>query len=122
MMVLLLALAGPAWAFPFLNKDGQRVDIVTQLPKEQDTVVFFHAPWSKTSARYQVELSAWEKKQTKIAILGIQVKSLDSPVAKQYDVKEVPWFFVYNEKGELTHQGQAALTEVLKMMKEPVKP
>ena len=119
---LLLGLTSSGWAFPFINKDGQGVEIVKQLPEKKDTVVFFHAPWSKTSSRYQAELSSWEKKQSKVAILGIQVKSLDSPVAKQYGVTEVPWFFVYNKKGELTHQGQPALNEVLKMMKAPVKP
>lgn len=121
MALLLLTLGAPGWAFPFINKDGQRVDIASQLPKDQETVVFFHAPWSKTSSRYQVELSGWEKKQSKVAILGVQVKALDSPVAKQYKITEVPAFYVYNKKGELTHQGQDALNEVLKMMKEPVK-
>lgn len=119
---LLLGLSGSSWAFPFINKDGQRVEIADHLPEEQATVVFFHAPWSKTSGRYQTELAAWEKKQSKVAILGVQVKSLNSAVAKQYSIKEVPSFYIYNEKGELTHQGQPALNEVLKMMKESTKP
>lgn len=97
------------------------MEIAKALPSDQEAIVFFHAPWSKTSSRYQVELSAWEKKQSKVAILGVQVKALDSPVARQYKVTEVPSFFIYNKKGELTHQGQAALTEVLKMMKEPAR-
>jgi hypothetical protein len=116
--LLVLVLLTPAAAFPFINKEGQRVDITARLPKDQQTVVFFHAPWSKTSSRYQVELSDWEKKQDKVAILGVQLKSLDAPVARQYSVTSVPWFLVYNQKGELTSSGQAALTEVLKMMKE----
>jgi hypothetical protein len=118
-MVFLVTTSLPAQAFPFINKDGQRVEIAEKLPVGQDAVVFFHAPWSKTSGRYQAELSAWEKRQSKVAVLGVQVKSLESPVARQYSISEVPWFFVYNEKGELTHQGQAALAEVLKMMKQP---
>lgn len=121
--LLLLGMLGlPGWAFPFINQDGQRVEITSRLPADQQTVVFFHAPWSKTSARYQVELTSWEKKQPRVAVLGVQVKNLDSPVARQYGIKEVPWFFIYNDKGELTHQGQEALNEVLKMMKEPVRP
>lgn len=119
---LLLALSLPGQAFPFLNQDGKRVILTDHLPSQQQTVVFFHAPWSKTSSRYQVELNAWEKQQSKIAILGVQVKALDSPVAKQYGVTEVPFFMIYNKKGELTHQGQSALSEVLKLMKEPTGP
>ena len=114
---LLLCLGGSALAFPFVSRDGKRVEIASLLPKDQDTIVFFHAPWSKTSSRYQVELTAWEKKQSKIAILGVEVKNLEVPVAKQYNVTSVPWFLIYNEKGELTHQGQPALNEVLKLMK-----
>lgn len=119
---LLLLLSSPGGAFPFINQDGKRVTVTDHLPVQQQTVVFFHAPWSKTSSRYQVELSSWEKRQTKTAILGVQVKALDSPVAKQYGVSEVPYFMIYNKKGELTHQGQSALGELLKMMKEPTKP
>lgn len=118
-LLLFCCLSAPGWAFPFINKDGQAVDIIAQLPPGQETVVFFHAPWSKTSSRYQVELSAWEKKQSKVAILGVQVKNLDSAVAKQYEVKELPMFLVFDKKGALTHQGASALQEVLEMMKTP---
>lgn len=117
--MLFLLLGSASWAFPFINKDGQAVNIDSHLPKGQETIVFFHAPWSKTSGRYQAELAAWEKKQSKVAILGVQVKNLESAVAKQYQVKEVPSFLVFDRKGELTHQGPAALNEVLKIMKEP---
>lgn len=115
-MIGLLAL--PGFAFPFINQDGARVELSSRLPKDQQTVVFFHAPWSKTSARYQVELAEWEKKQKTVAVLGVQVKNLGSPVAKQYSITSVPAFLIYDKKGELTHSGQAALSEVLKMMAE----
>ncbi len=94
------------------------MELSSHLPKDQETVVFFHAPWSKTSARYQVELADWEKRQKKVTVLGVQIKNLGSPVAKQYSITSVPAFLVYDKKGELTHSGQAALSEVLKLMKE----
>ena len=108
----------PSQAFPFVNQDGARVELASHLPKDQETVVFFHAPWSKTSARYGVELSDWEKKQSKTAVLGVQVKNLTSPVAKQYNITAVPAFLIYDKTGQLKHSGQAALSEVLKMMSE----
>ncbi len=117
MGLLLVLLVSPSWAFPFVNQDGKRVELASHLVEGKDTVVFFHAPWSKTSARYQVELTEWEKRQSKVGILGVQVKNLESPVAKQYSVTAVPSFLIYNEKGELTHSGQSALTEVLNLMK-----
>lgn len=115
-MVLLLVC--PAFALPFINKDGKRVDVKSHLVREKTNVIFFHAPWSKTSSRYMAELSGWAPKQDKVVVLGVQVKKLDSPVAKQYGLKEVPTFLIYNDKGEETHTGKAALAEVLKMLKE----
>ena len=108
----------PSQAFPFVNQDGARVELASHLPKDQEAVVFFHAPWSKTSARYGVELADWEKKQSKTAVLGVQVKNLTSPVAKQYNITAVPAFLIYDKTGQLKHSGQAALNEVLKMMSE----
>lgn len=108
----------PSLAFPFVNQDGARVELATHLAKDQETVVFFHAPWSKTSARYGVELANWEKTQSKTAVIGVQVKNLSSPVAKQYNITAVPAFLVYDKKGQLKHSGQTALSEVLKMMSE----
>ena len=114
--LFLSLLVSPSWAFPFVNQDGKRVELTSHLVDGKQTVVFFHAPWSKTSARYQVELTEWEKRQSKVGILGVQVKNLESPVAKQYSVTAVPSFLIYNAKGELTHSGQSALAEVLTMM------
>lgn len=118
-VAVLGVLTVPSLAFPFVNRDGASVELTSYLPADQPSVVFFHAPWSKTSARYQVELSEWEKKQSKVAVLGVQVKKLGSPVAKQYNITEVPAFRIYDKNGKLTHSGQAALSELLKMMKEP---
>lgn len=115
---LFALLSLPSQAFPFVNQDGARVELASHLPKDQEAVVFFHAPWSKTSARYGVELADWEKKQSKTAVLGVQVKNLASPVAKQYNITAVPAFLIYDKTGQLKHSGQAALNEVLKMMSE----
>lgn len=117
-LFLALLLMAPALALPFINSDGKRVEVKSHLVREKTNVVFFHAPWSKTSSRYMAELSRWAPKQDDVVVLGVQVKKLGSPVAKQYGLTAVPTFLIFNEKGEETHSGQAALAEVLKMMKE----
>lgn len=118
--VLLFAM--PASALPFLNKPGKRVDVVGNLPKDQPTIVFYHAPWSKTSARYFEDLSTLEKAQSQTAIVGVDIRSMDSAVAKQHSITEVPWFEIYNEKHELVKNGQAALQQILEMTKSNPAP
>lgn len=110
-------LALPASALPFVNKDGQRVELSSHLVAGKDTVVFFHAPWSKASGRYLAELTTWSQKQLDTAVIGVQVKALDSPVARQYQVTEVPFFLIYDGEGQLTHRGTGALSELLQRMK-----
>ena len=115
--MLISTLAAPAAALPFLNKPGRRVDVVGNLPKDQPVIVFYHAPWSKVSARYFKDLTTLQKAQTQTAILGVDIRSMDSAVAKRYSITEVPWFEIYNDKQELVKDGQAALEEILQMTK-----
>lgn len=117
-LCLTFLLTAPTWAFPYINADGKKVEVAPNLEPRKPAVVFFHAPWSKTSSRYQVELESWEAKQTDYTVLGVQVKNLTSPVAKQYGVTSVPWFVIYDEEGQISSCGQPALQEVLKLMKE----
>lgn len=91
-------------------------DLKSQLVKDKTNVVFFHAPWSKTSSRYLVELESWQEKNKDAVVHLVNVKSLTSPVAKQFSIQAVPAFAIYDGKGDLTEQGQAAQNEVVKML------
>jgi hypothetical protein len=107
-----------AWALPSLNEDGERVDVTSSLEEDKTNIVFFHAPWSKTSSRYKVELERWLPDHPEYKVLLVNVKSLKSPVAKQFKLEAVPAFQIYDEKGHLTKKGQAAQNEVVKILED----
>lgn len=89
------------------------------LAKDNTTILFFHAPWSKTSGRYLVELDAWAKSHPEYHVVQVDVKTLKSAVAKQFKLNEVPAFQFYDEKGELTKSGQEAFNEINKLLQKP---
>lgn len=117
-LICLLLITSPALALPSITKDGKRVSIAAHLPKDKKAVVFFHAYWSDLSGRYLANLKRLEKSDPSLVVLMVDIKTLNSPVAKQYNVKSVPYFQIYDAKGELEKEGAAALNEVSTLLKE----
>ncbi|MCA9775294.1 MAG: hypothetical protein KC800_01200 [Candidatus Eremiobacteraeota bacterium] len=113
-LLLLFWLAPPAMAAPDINKAGERVNLSTHLVADKTNVVFFYARWNKTSMRYKEKLEAW--KADKDTVLHfVDVKAMNSPVAKQFKLTELPAFEIYDEQGNLKMKGQSALNEAVKM-------
>ena len=108
----LLCLAGPALAD--LADPGERVDISDHLIADKTNVVLFYAQWNRTSMRYKEKLDECEPDKDTV-LHFINLKSLKSPVAKQYKITSVPAFFIYDEEGRLKMKDQSALNEVVKM-------
>lgn len=114
-VVLLLSSSALAQQSP-INRDGARVKIASHLVEDKTNIVFFHAPWSKTSSRYLVELGKKASSLDDVAIIRVDVGTLKSPVAKQYKLTSVPAFLIYDGDGELKMQGQEAQNEVVKLL------
>jgi thioredoxin-like negative regulator of GroEL len=99
-----------------MNKDGEKINLSSHLVEGRENVVFFHAPWSKTSSRYKVELEKWTQSNKDVAVFLVEVKNLKSPVAKQFHLTSVPAFSIYDGEGKLLASGQEAHNEVTKML------
>jgi thiol-disulfide isomerase/thioredoxin len=84
------------------------------LVEDKTNVVFFYAQWNKTSMRYKEKLDKWEADEDTV-LHFVNVKSMKSPVAKQFKVTSLPSFLIYDEEGQLKMKGQSALNEVVKM-------
>jgi len=113
-LFLTLWLAAPSLAGPDLNEPGERVSLSKHLVADKVNVVFFYARWNKTSMRYKEKLEDWQgDKDTVLHV--INVKALNSAVAKQFKLTEVPAFEIYDEEGRLKMKGQSALNEVVRM-------
>lgn len=103
-------------ALTAVNQSGKRIKLKSILVPEKQNVLFFHASWSKTSSRYKVELSRWQEKHDDTVIHLVDVKTLKSPVSKQFKLKSVPYFLIYDKEGKLAESGQAAQNTVAKML------
>lgn len=115
--VLLLCLCcTPAWALRYSERPGERIRIESVLEKDKSNLIFFHAAWSKTSSRYLAQLQTWSKSHPGTSVYVVNVLNLNSPVAKQFKLKKVPAFRVYDGTGTLTHSGQDAHNEVVEML------
>lgn len=116
-LLILLAFALlclPALAVPDMGKPGERVNL-SALVEDKTNVVFFYAQWNKTSMRYKEKLDEWTPdKDTVLHVVNI--KSMKSPVVKQFKLTGVPAFLIYDEEGNLKMKGQSALNEVMKML------
>ncbi|MFA5506237.1 MAG: hypothetical protein WC423_12455 [Vulcanimicrobiota bacterium] len=107
-------MTAPGLAAPDLNEPGERVSLSKHLVADKVNVVFFYARWNKTSMRYKEKLEEWKgDKDTVLHV--VNVKALNSPVAKQFKLTEVPAFEIYDEEGRLKMKGQSALNEVVRM-------
>lgn len=114
--LLVAALFAPALAIEDINKPGEPCNPRAHFVEGKKTMVFYYARWDKTANRLQVELADFDKTDDDWTILRVNVKNLNSKVAKQHGIKNVPVFELYDEKGQLMAQGTTAYSEVLKML------
>lgn len=111
-----MLLALPALSVKDLNQSGERVDIRAHLVPEKINIVEFVTSWDRAAARLHVQLAEYEKKDPDVVVLRVQVKNLQSPVAKQYSLDRIPYYRIYDEKGELMAEGDAAFKEIIKRL------
>lgn len=53
-------------------------------------------------------LDAQAQKDTSIAVLHVDIASWDSPVARRYQLRSIPYLQVYDAKGRLLAEGKDA--------------
>ena len=116
MLMFLLLLTCQAWALPSVSEDGKRIQVKRVLVEGKENILFFHASWSKTSSRYKVELEKWQSQNPDSVIHLVDIKTLKSPVAKQFKLDNVPAFQIFDKRGELEESGQQAYNTISKRL------
>lgn len=58
------------------------------------------------------------EKNRDIIVLKIDIDEPDSPVARQYQIKNIPYFEIYDAEGELLAAGEEAVEWLDQAMKE----
>lgn len=116
---LLLLAALPALAIEDINQPDQKVDITEHLTKGRRAIVFFYSRSDKTANRIQVRLAQFDNEDDDWDILRVRLRKLNSPVAKQHGITQVPAFILYNEDGQVMSRGNEAFSTVLNMLESP---
>ena len=132
-MIVLLAtisstgLAEDDTAYRTINADkaGERVEIAPHLVEGKMNIVDFYSDFCPPCKAIAPDLEALSAKNSNVVVSTIDInrpgrRGIDwnSPVARQFNLRSIPHFKIYDTEGELVAEGQKAKDLVLEMMKE----
>ncbi len=107
-------------SFPVLTH-GEPIDLSQHISKGQYTVFDVFADWCPPCK--VLDLSLVDLKRTygsRLAILKLDIVSFESALAVDLQVKDLPYLIIYNEAGELLHQGPSnqVLPQLIRALNE----
>lgn len=120
---------GDTWAGDFqeanAGKGGETLEFKSLLVPGQVTVIEFYSPFCPPCIRIaplmeQLSQSRPELTIKKININRPEVTGIDwrSPLAQQYKLRSVPYFTIFNPQGKLIAEGNAALEQIERWLRE----
>lgn len=123
-MIALIFLTGPgntaenAHKITVLNGDnpGSKVNIQEHLVAGKINVIDFYSDWCGPCREIAPYLEELNSSREDLVVLKINIGEWGSPVCEQYKIDSVPSFRIYDEKGNLTHEGEDAWNEVMNML------
>lgn len=125
----LVALSSPILAedtaYRTINADkaGERVEIAPHLVEGKMNIVDFYSYFCPPCKAIAPALEALVAKDPNVVVSTIDInrpgtRGIDwsSPVARQFNLRSIPHFKIYDDKGELVAEGQEAKDMVMEMM------
>jgi thiol-disulfide isomerase/thioredoxin len=101
------------------NNPGAALDINSLLVKGKTTVIDFHSPYCPPCVKLAPLMAKLAKKRPDLAIIKVNinrpgVNGIDwrSPLAQQYQIRQVPFFMIFNPQGQSVAQGREATQTV----------
>ncbi|MBN2346155.1 MAG: thioredoxin family protein [Candidatus Aminicenantes bacterium] len=102
---------------------GAELDVEAFLEKGKTTIVDFYSNYCPPCRKISPLLTKLEKKRPDLAVINVNinrrgVKGIDwsSPVARQYNLKSIPHFRIYDGEGNLLQEGQEAYVWIMTML------
>jgi thioredoxin 1 len=131
-LAVLLSLAlisSAAWAgeVPEANagNTGQTLDVKSLAVKGKTTVIDFYSPFCPPCVKLAPVMAQLAAKRPDLAIkkvninrAGIEGIDWRSPLAQQYQIRQVPYFMIFDPQGKLVAQGRDAVEPVGRWLKE----
>ncbi len=131
-LAVLLSLAvvsSGAWAGAVTDANrgnpGQPLDVKSLLVRGKTTLIDFHSPFCPPCVRLAPIMAKLAAKRPDLAIKKVdinrpEVEGIDwrSPLAQQYQLRQVPYFMIFSPQGKLVAQGREAVGTVQGWLKE----
>ena len=107
------------------NNPGETLEINSLIVKGKTTVIDFYSPFCPPCVRLAPLMAKLAKKRPDLAIKKVNinragVNGIDwrSPLAQQYQIRQVPYFMIFNPQGQPVAQGRGAVDTVGGWLKE----
>ena len=128
-LVALALISSGAWAGALADANpdnpGQTLDVKSLLVKGKTTLIDFHSPFCPPCVQLAPIMAKLAEKRPDLAIKKVninrpEVNGIDwrSPLAQQYQIRQVPYFMIFNPQGQLVAQGREAVETVGGWLKE----
>jgi thiol-disulfide isomerase/thioredoxin len=119
----LTLISSGAWAGAVVdanpNNPGETLDLNSLLVKGKTTVIDFYSPFCPPCVQLAPLMAKLAKKRPDLAIKKVNinragVNGIDwrSPLAQQYQIRQVPYFMIFNPQGQPVAQGRGATETV----------
>jgi thiol-disulfide isomerase/thioredoxin len=105
------------------DNPGQEIEVKSLLEKGKTNIVDFYSDYCGPCRRISPLLVKLDQKEDNIVVIKLDInrsgkRGIDwfSPLVKQYGIRSVPHFQIYDTNGKLTHEGRAAYQEVGRLL------
>jgi thiol-disulfide isomerase/thioredoxin len=102
---------------------GQEIELRMFVQPNKKTIFDFYSEYCGPCKKISPKLKRLDGRREDIIIHKVDInrpgiRGIDwgSPVARQYNIHSVPYFVIYDSSGNLTHQGQEAYEEVMRLL------
>lgn len=104
---------------------GERIDLEDLLVPGKTTIFDFYSEYCGPCRKISPRLERLDELNDNIEVIKIDinrknVQGIDwnSPVSRQYNLRSIPYFVIYDPSGQRSHEGSSALRQVYEYLKE----
>ena len=125
----LALLSSGAWAGEIADANaghtGQTLGVKSLLVKGKTTVIDFYSPYCPPCMRLAPIMARLAEKRPDLALVKVNINRMEfvgidwsSPLAQQYQIRQVPYFMIFSPQGQLLSQGKDAVGTVQRWLQE----
>ncbi|MEQ8192337.1 MAG: tetratricopeptide repeat protein [Candidatus Eremiobacterota bacterium] len=98
------------------DSPGSEVKIEDYIVSGKTNIIDFYADWCSPCKKLAPYMEKLDKEKDDLVVFKVNIDKWNSPVCKQFNIKSVPSFLVYDGTGKLIYEGEEARTKVMEMV------